>query len=116
MKRVRISSSSSMSPVISDYIFKEHVTEAFFDDEGVYLKVLDKFRDYLRHDLHDVEYGGEMSIENIRPLSNASYDCQFDAHVVFECEDCWYDVYASIRYNTQSGAYQFASNIKSKEI
>lgn len=113
MKRVRISGSSS---IISDDNFKEYVTEAFFEDDGAYLKVLDKFKDYVYDDLHDVEYGGDMSLENIRPLSNTSYDCQFDAHVVFECEDCWYDVCASIRYNTQSGAYQFASNIKSKEI
>lgn len=113
MKRVRILGNSS---TISDDDFKEYVKEAFFEDDGAYLRVLDKFKDYVHDDLNDVEYGGDMSIENIRPLSNTSYDCQFDTHVVFECEDCWYDVYASIRYNTQSGAYQFASNIKSKEI
>ena len=69
MKRVRISGSSS---IISDNNFKEYVKEAFFEDGGAYLKVLDKFKDYVHDDLHDVEYGGDMSIENIRPLSNAS--------------------------------------------
>ncbi len=116
MKRVRISSSSSMSPVILDYIFKENAKEVFLDDKRACAKVSDKFYTYLRRVLHDVSRSEEMSITNVRRLSNTAYDCQFDAHVVFDCVDRSYDVYQSIRYNTKSGACQFVGNIESKEV